>query len=176
MASPYIGEIRMFGGTFAPVGYAICQGQLLPISQYQALFAILGTTYGGDGVSTFGLPDLRGRGPVHAGQGPGLSPRTPGEQTGVENTTLTVGNLPAHNHLISASTNAADQNSPAGAICAAAQDQSGGTQEYTKTASNTAMLNTAVSIAGGSQPFEILQPLTCINFIIALEGVFPSRN
>jgi microcystin-dependent protein len=167
----------MFGGNFAPVGWFLCQGQLLPISQYQALFAILGTTYGGDGVSTFALPDLRCRAPLNQGQGLGLSAYTPGEKTGVENVTLLMNQLPAHTHLVNASTNPADQGSPAGGIYAVESDSAqGAVAAYTKTAANTTMAPNAMSIAGGSQPFEILQPLLSVTFIIAFTGIFPSRN
>lgn len=177
MSTPILGEIRMFAGNFAPRGWALCNGQLMAISQNTALFSILGTTYGGNGQTTFALPDLRGRVPVHAGQGPGLSPYVLGEQTGTENVTLLSTQMPTHTHLVNASTNGADQGSPAAAILAAPLDGSGSpTAGYTKTAANTQMAPTAIGMAGGNQPFSVLQPLTCVNFIIALEGIFPSRN
>jgi microcystin-dependent protein len=177
MAEPYLGEIRMFAGNFAPRGWALCQGQLLAIAQNTALFAILGTTYGGNGVNTFALPDLRGRIPLNWGQGPGLSSYVIGEMTGTENVTLLQTNMPAHNHLINASTNAADQTSPAQAIPALASDsQQGAVLAYTKTAANTTMAPNAVSVAGSSIPVSIIQPILCVTFIIALEGIFPSRN
>jgi microcystin-dependent protein len=167
----------MFGGNFAPSGWALCAGQLMSIAQNQALFAILGTTYGGDGVQTFALPDLRGRGPVHQGQGPGLSNYVIGELTGVENVTLISTQLPQHNHLVNASTAAADQGSPAAAICAVPQDSvpAAGT-EYTKNAADTTLAANAMAPAGGNLPFPVLQPLLCVTFIIALNGIFPSRN
>jgi microcystin-dependent protein len=166
----------MFGGNFAPSGWQLCNGQLLSIAQNQALFAILGTTYGGDGVQTFALPDLRGRGPLHQGQGLGLSSYVIGEVTGVENVTLISNQLPGHNHVLNASTVAADQGSPAAAICAAPQDGGGAGTEYTKGASNTTMAPNALAPAGGNLPFPVVQPLLCVSFIIALNGIFPSRN
>ena len=177
MSDQYIGEIRMFGGNFAINGWAMCNGQLLSISQNTALFSILGTTYGGDGVQTFGLPDLRGRVAVNQGQGPGLSSYVPGEITGTESVTLQQNQLPIHTHVVNASTNSADQASPAGAIWAAPLDgnQNAGTG-YTKTASNTTMAPNALGTAGGGQPVEILQPLLCVTFLIALVGIFPTRN
>jgi microcystin-dependent protein len=148
----------------------------MAISQNQALFAILGTTYGGDGVQTFALPDLRGRGAVHQGQGLGLSNYVIGEVTGAENRTLLTNNLPAHTHLVNASTVAADQASPAAAISAAPQDGGGAATEYTKTAANATLAANALAPAGSSLPFSVLQPLLCVSFIIALNGIFPSRN
>jgi len=165
----------MFGGNFAPYGWALCNGQLMSIAQNQALFAIVGTTYGGDGVTTFALPDLRGRGPVHQGQGLGLSNYVLGEVIGSENVTLLSTNLPMHTHLVNASTAAADLGSPAAAISAAPQDAGPG-GEYTKTAANTTLAPNALAPAGGNLPFSVSQPLLCVSFIIALNGIFPSRN
>jgi len=177
MSEPYLGEIRLFAGNFAPRGWALCNGQLLAISQNTALFSILGTQYGGNGTTTFSLPDLRGRIPVNQGQGPGLSPYTVGEQIGTENVTLLSTQMPAHTHLISATTAQADLGSPAGAILAAPVDSTGNPSAgYTKTAANTQMAQNAVGIAGGSQPFSIIQPILAVTFIIALQGIFPSRN
>jgi microcystin-dependent protein len=177
MAEPFLGEIRIFAGNFAPRGWALCNGQILAISQNTALFSLLGTFYGGNGTSTFALPDLRGRLAVNQGQGPGLSSYTIGEQTGTESVTLLTTNMPAHTHLINASTGAADLGSPAGAVLAVPYDSTGvaGTG-YTKTPANTQMAPNAVGLAGGSQPFSILQPLLAVTFIIALQGIFPSRN
>lgn len=177
MSEPFLGEIRMFAGNFAPRGWALCNGQLLSIAQNTALFSILGTTYGGNGQTTFGLPDLRGRLPVSQGQGPGLSMYSLGEITGTENVTLLQTNMPMHNHVINASTNNADQNSPAGAILAQDVDSTGtNAQGYTKTTANTTMAPTALSMAGGNVPVSIVQPILVVNFIIALVGVYPSRN
>lgn len=172
MSEPFIAQIMMFGGNFAPRGWALCNGQLLPIAQNTALFSLLGTTFGGNGQTTFALPDLRGRVPIHPGQGPGLSSYDLGQQSGVENTTLTVNQMPAHSHTatLRASTQPANDTLPTGNYLA-----DGGAYQ---TATNTTMNANAVTggIAGGSQPFSILQPYTCVNFIIALEGIFPSRN
>ncbi|HEV2446954.1 MAG TPA: tail fiber protein, partial [Candidatus Sulfopaludibacter sp.] len=147
------------------------------ISQNAALFSILGTYYGGNGTTNFALPDLRGRGPLHQGQGSGLSPYSIGEQTGVEAVTLLGSQLPAHTHVANASTNPADQNSPAGAVWAALLDATpaAGTS-FTKTAANTTMAPNAVATAGSGQPVGVIQPYLCVSFIIALVGIFPSRN
>ncbi len=171
MASPYIGEIRMFGGSFAPLGYAFCNGQLLAISQYDALYALLGTTYGGDGQTSFGLPDLRGRVPVHQGSGAGLSSRTIGERAGNESVTLISSQFPAHSHTVIATTNPATTVSPANAIFAASPAPA-----YVAPASQVALSPTAIGSAGGSQPHDNMMPYACINFIIALEGFFPPRS
>jgi microcystin-dependent protein len=166
----------MFAGNFAPAGWATCDGQLLPISQNAALFSVLGTMYGGDGVRTFALPDLRGRVPLHQGQGPGLSPYVPGEQAGVQAVSLTANQMPSHTHAVNASSNSADQPSPAAGVWASPLDSTGaGGTGYTKTAPNTTMAPNAIAPAGGSQPVPVLQPLLCVTFIIALSGVFPSR-
>lgn len=172
---PFIGEIKMFGGNFAPRGFAFCDGQLLSISQNTALFAILGTTYGGDGRTTFGLPDLRGRVPVHAGTGPGLSSYRIGQKGGTETTTITVANLPAHSHPYAAPAVSEDGNTsvPTGAV-------PGGTKvldkEYSTEAPNTTMKSGAVGNTGGNQAIDNVQPYGTINYIIALVGIFPSRS
>jgi len=180
MAEAYLGEIRMFGGNFAPKGWATCDGQLLSISQNTALFAILGTTYGGNGQSTFALPDLRGRRPVHQGQGPGLSSYTLGEMGGTENATLTTQNMPAHNHTAApACTNAAaTQANPGGNILAIVQDSNpaAGLGYIAPNTTNATMAPFATGLTGNNTPFSILDPFLCVNFIICLEGIFPSRN
>lgn len=173
MAEPFIGSIVLFCGNFAPKGWATCDGQLLSIAQNSALFSILGTTFGGDGRTTFALPDLRGRVPLHPGSGPGLSPYTLGQSIGVENVTLLAGQMPAHNHAVAApcSDGAPSTPSPVGAV-AANQDQ---TPFYA--ASGTAAMAPGTSTTvGGSQPHENRQPVLAINFIIALEGIYPSRS
>ncbi|MEP0264115.1 tail fiber protein [Dokdonia sp.] len=169
---PFLAEITMFGGNFAPRGWAFCNGQLLPINQNSALFSLLGTTYGGDGRTTFALPDLRGRVAIHPGHGPGLSNYSLGERGGKEAEILTVANLPSHNHGVSISVaDDANTDDPEGAFLGA------GTTIYNtaKTGNNTlagaASLNT-----GSNQAFSILQPFNTVNYIIALQGVFPSRN
>ncbi len=184
MSEPFLGEIIMFAGNFAPRGWALCQGQILSIAQNTALFSILGTTYGGNGQTTFALPDLRGRVPVGQGQGPGLSSYTLGEVTGTESTTLLSNNLPTIPinvpvaGTMKCSAEDADNARPNGRVLATATQgvvYAGASDGSTMLAGS--VTGTATGTAGGSsQPFPILQPLLCINFIIALEGIFPSRN
>src|SRR5437763_6086070 len=174
MASPFIGQIVLFAGNFAPRGWALCHGQLLAISQNTALFSILGTTYGGNGQTTFALPDFRGRVPVGPGQGPGLSDYDLGEQTGTEAVTLLVAEIPSHNHQANCTNNTADEASPGGHIWAT--DASGVTGEYSTGSPSTTMGAAAIAPTGGNQPHTNIQPVLCVNFIIALEGIFPSRN
>lgn len=178
MAEAFLGEIRMFGGNFAPKGWATCDGQLLSISQNTALFAILGTTYGGNGQTTFALPDLRGRRPVHQGQGPGLSSYTLGEMAGVESATLTISNMPAHNHLVNCANATATQPNPGGNVCAQEFDSTGtaGNGYLTPDKINAQMAPNTITTSGSNVPFPILDPFLCVNFIICLEGIFPSRN
>jgi microcystin-dependent protein len=179
MASqPYLGAIFIFAGNFAPRGYQLCQGQLLAISQNAALFSILGTTYGGNGVSTFGLPDLRGRAPIGAGAGPGLSTIVEGEAAGVENVSILVSNMPAHNHLINASNAGGGLASPQNAFLAQPLDANQGptTTYNTAVAPAVTMAPTSVSVTGSNIPLNIQNPYLGINYIIAMEGLFPSRN
>jgi microcystin-dependent protein len=171
MTQPFLGEIRMFGGNFAPRGNAMCNGQLLAISQNTALFSLLGTFYGGDGKTTFALPDLRGRSPMHQGQGPGLSQRDIGEVAGEENVTLLSTEMPSHTHQVMAVGSAGNNTSPAGNSWASST-----TRPYSNQAPNTTMAPQALSIAGGSQPHNNLQPFLVVTFIIALQGIFPARN
>jgi microcystin-dependent protein len=171
----FIGEIRMFAGNFAPRSWALCNGQLLPIAQNQALFSILGTTYGGDGRTTFALPDLRGRVPISAGQGPGLTDKRLGQQGGQETVTLNANQMPVHNHsaVINADSSVATSDQPRGALPAR---NAAATPQYGENA--TATLNTAtvtVNNAGGSQPHENMPPYTTVNYIICTQGIFPSR-
>ena len=167
MSTPYVGEIRVFGGNFAPVGWLLCQGQLLPIAQYDVLFNLIGTTYGGDGQNTFGLPNLASRIPYHQGAGYVL-----GQLGGVEQVTLTQQQLPVHTHAANASTANGDQAGPAGNVWAA-----GTLSGYTSTQpANVTMNPAALSAAGGSQPHENMPPFLCLNFIIATEGIYPSPN
>jgi microcystin-dependent protein len=173
MGEPYIGEIRMFGGNFPPAGWAFCNGALMPISENDALFTLIGTTYGGDGQETFGLPDLQGRVPVHAGQGPGLSQNYQlGEKGGVESVTLTAQQVPVHTHAFVASVAAAASNAPAGQVVA----QSAQRAIYTVDATTTNLAASAVSPVGGSQPHDNMAPYLCISFIISLFGVFPQQS
>jgi microcystin-dependent protein len=180
---PYLGNVTVFAGNFAPRAWMFCQGQLLAIAQYDALFALLGTTYGGDGQTTFALPDLRSRTANHAGQGTGLSSYMLGEMGGTENTTLLSINMPVHNHSIltltavqPASTAATSGvNTPANAFPAS------GAQLYENVSPTGEMMGSYTSvgstpIAGSSQPVSLIQPYLAMNYIIAVEGIFPSRN
>ena len=160
----------MFGGNFAPQGWAFCGGQLMAISQNEALFALIGTTYGGDGQNTFALPDLRGRVPNHMGTLAGGSNYVIGQSGGVEAVTLSTGQLPAHAHLVEASPNAGSQAGPGGALLA------GGVSMYSSSAPNVSLAPAAVQATGGGQPHSNFQPYLCVAFIISLFGVFPSRN
>ena len=171
MTTPFIGSIKMFGGNFAPRNYAFCAGQLIPISQNDALFALIGTTYGGDGQNTFALPDLRGRTPIHRGTGPSGTTYLMGEVVGSETVTLTGTQLPAHTHVLGANSGPGNLPGPTGGVWA----QSSGSQNYGPTV-DTPMSSSAVGIAGGSQPHDNMQPFLAINFIIALFGIFPSQN
>jgi microcystin-dependent protein len=172
MATPYIGEIRMFGGTFAPVDWALCNGQLMPINQNPALFNLIGTTYGGDGQNTFGLPDLQGRVPVHQGQGTGLSNYVLGQKAGAETVTLTLAQLASHTHqAIGSSASSGLQNNPAGNTWAVNTDQSFGPG----TSANARMNTASTGNTGNSQPHDNMDPFLAITFIIALNGVYPSQ-
>ncbi|HEX8173536.1 MAG TPA: tail fiber protein [Pyrinomonadaceae bacterium] len=167
MAQPYVGEIRMFAGNFAPAGWLFCEGQLLPISENETLFNIIGTTYGGDGQSTFGLPDLRGRLPLHQGNGFIL-----GESGGVEEVTLTTQQIPIHSHPMLGTTSIANDASCANNLMA----QSNTFDPYQSSDPTTPMATQAISVVGGSQPHTNFQPYLCINFIISLFGLYPSPN
>ncbi len=178
---PFIGEVSMFAGTFAPRGWALCNGQLLSISQYTALFSLLGTTYGGDGRTTFALPDLRGRVPVHAGQGPGLSNYRLGQRGGVEAVTLNANQMPSHNHAYSptATSSTATTADPQNARLATTPQNAAGVQTYstdTDVNAHVTMTSDSTANTGGSQAHTNIQPFTTINYIIALQGIFPSRN
>jgi len=172
MSEPFVGEIRMFAGNFAPRGWAFCDGQLLAVSQNDALFSLLGTIYGGDGRTTFGLPDMRGRIPNHAGSGPGLSPRRLGAKLGTENETLTTNQLPSHSHVFQASTAAGTQSSNNGQYLAS----SANVRVFRPAGANSTLLNTSVNNTGGSRSHSNLMPFLCVNFIISLFGIYPSRN
>jgi microcystin-dependent protein len=175
---PFVGQIMMVGFNFAPVGWALCNGQLLSISQNAALFSLIGTYYGGNGVSTFALPNLQGRVPIHQGQSPGTSNYVIGQVGGVENTTLLVNNMPVHNHSANGNSGPGASGSPIGNVWAEVND--GGRTPVVSPAyapaSTGQMASSAIGMAGGSQPFSILQPYLCVNFIIALVGIFPSRG
>jgi microcystin-dependent protein len=164
MAQPYVGEIRMFAGNFAPAGWFFCEGQLLPISEYETLFNLIGTTYGGDGQSTFALPDLRGRLPIHQG-----SSHVLGEMAGVEGVTLTNSQIPSHTHGLMASTSPGVTGTPAGQVLAVGHERA-----YTDNVSAVTLATGIVSAAGGSQPHTNFMPYLCVNFIISMFGIFPS--
>lgn len=166
MAQPYVGEIRMFAGNFAPAGWEFCEGQLLPISENETLFQLIGTTYGGDGQSTFALPDLRGRIPIHQGNGFILA-----ETGGAEEITLTVSQIPAHSHPLLASANVASDPNPQNHILANARP---GDDFYLEDVPGVNLAPNSISPVGGSQPHTNFQPYLCINFIISLFGIFPS--
>lgn len=178
MSEPYVGEIRMFAGNFSPRGWAYCDGQLLAVSQNDALFSLLGTIYGGDGRTTFGLPDMRGRLPVHNGQGPGLSDRRLGGKGGAEKETLVSNQIPSHNHAFMASGQPAMEISPTGRVLAKTPADAGD-NFYAPPADPSLQVNLlhgVVGRAGGTQSHTNLMPFLCVNFIIALFGVYPSRH
>ncbi len=173
MSDPFLAEVRIFSGNFPPVGWAFCNGQILPLSQNTALFSLLGTTYGGDGRSTFGLPDLMGRAPMHPGQGPGLSDHVLGEMGGSSAETLILAELPSHTHKMKYNnTVAGDSNSPAGKLLA---------KSIVPVASVFSSSPPAIAIgsstaAGGSQPHNNMQPYLGLSYIIALQGIYPPRS
>lgn len=166
---PFLGEIMMFGGNFAPRGWALCNGQLLPIAQNTALFSLLGTNYGGDGRSTFGLPNLQGRAPMFYGTGPGLSAYQIGEMSGVESVTLGVNAIPSHTHTMQGTGDDDQSASPIGAVAGR------GESPLYRSAPDTDFAPDALAVAGGSQPHNNMQPFLTVTFVIALQGLFPSR-
>lgn len=174
MSEPFVGEIRMFAGNFSPRGWGFCDGQLLAVSQNDALFSLLGTIYGGDGRTTFGLPDMRGRLPIHQGTGPGLSPRPLGSKSGAENETLTVNQMPSHQHDFVASRASASTQVPTGAVVG---DSSAANLLYLSSNDVNQSFNPAsITDTGGSRPHTNLMPALCLNYIIALFGIYPSRQ
>ena len=166
MAQPYVGEIRMFAGNFAPAGWQFCEGQFLPISENDTLFQLIGTTYGGDGVSTFALPDLRGRVPVHFGQSILL-----GEKAGQENHTLISTEMPEHTHQMVASNLPPNRESATNNFMSGSSNNS-----FTNSAASTTLNPQSVTAVGGSQPHNNMQPFLTLNFIIALQGIYPSQT
>ena len=172
MSEPFVGEIRMFAGNFAPRGWAFCDGQLLAVSQNDALFSLLGTIYGGDGRTTFGLPDMRGRIPIHAGHGPGLSERRLGAKGGAEQVTLTVNQMPSHGHPARADTAIGTEANPSGNVTAT----STAVDIYFDGTANSNMSSEAITHVGGSRSHTNLMPYLCVHFIIALFGNYPSRH
>lgn len=171
MSDCYVGEIRMFAGTFAPQDWAFCNGALLPIDGNETLFTLIGTTYGGDGQSTFGLPDLTGRIPVHGGQGPGLTNRAVGQSGGVESVTLSPDQIPAHTHALTGSTSPATSTSPTNAVWGTWNDA-----QYSVAPPDTLLAPDVLAPAGGSQPHDNMPPFVAVSFIIAMNGIFPSQN
>jgi len=174
MASPFLAQIMIFAGNFAPRGWAFCDGQILPIAQNTALFSLLGTTYGGNGQTTFALPDLRGRMAVHPGQGPGLSSYDLGQVGGFESHTLLVTEMPAHSHTLAATTTDGNSQTPDGTLLA--KDTLGGTTGYSTAAPNSNMAAASIGPAGAGAAHNNLPPFLCLTYVIALQGVFPSRN
>lgn len=171
MSEPYLGEVKLVPYNFAPLGWAFCAGQLMPISQNQALFALLGTNYGGDGQTTFALPDLRGRAAIHVGQGLGLSTYSQGQHGGVESVTLTSGQLPSHRHPVAVSASLGNHSDPTGEHLATSPLGLG----FVYTGSPNAIMGADTSATGGGQPHENRQPYLVLSYIIALEGIFPPR-
>lgn len=172
MSEPFIGEIKMFAGSFAPAGWALCNGQLLAISEYDTLFNLIGTTYGGDGQQDFALPDLQGRVPIHLGQGPGLSQTYQiGEKAGVEQVTLSTQHIPIHSHVPLASSAAGTSDTPAGGVWAASS-----AKQFIVATPNATMAPLDSGTAGGSQPHDNMLPYQTINFIISLFGIFPTQT
>ena len=174
MGQPYVGEIRMFAGSFAPAGWMTCEGQILPISENETLFQLIGTTYGGDGQETFALPNLASRVPIHMGTGGGATYQI-GEAAGTESVTLTAQQIPVHSHPAIAATTG-QVASPNNAVLATATSSQPGVKLYSTNPPNTTMNAASVSIAGGSQPHENTQPFLAFNFIISLFGIFPSQT
>jgi microcystin-dependent protein len=173
VSQPYVGEIRMFAGSFAPAGWMLCQGQLLPISENEVLFNLIGTTYGGDGQETFALPDLQGRMPVHAGTGPGISQTYQlGEKDGVESVTLSVQQIPIHTHTWLGSADIATDALPTNDVIGASSI----VKPWGQQAPDGTLAANTIQPIGGSQPHENMMPFLCINFIISLFGIFPTQN
>ncbi|MGB0561977.1 MAG: phage tail protein [Spirulinaceae cyanobacterium] len=174
MSEPFLGQIQPFAFNFAPRGWAMCNGQLLPIAQNTALFSLIGTIYGGDGRTTFALPDLRGRTALHQGNGPGLSNRTIGSKGGEERVTLNITEIPSHGHSARAQNGGGNAASPQNAVWA--EDQIVGAQPYSTTAPNISMSGNAIGDTGGGQPHDNMQPFLVITYCIALIGIYPSRS
>jgi len=175
MSQPFVGQIISVGFTFAPVGWQLCDGSLLPIDQYQALYTLIGTTYGGDGVNNFGVPDLRGRAPLGVGQGTGLPPYVQGQRAGSESVTLIANQIGAHSHNLNASTTNGSAINP-GTTLALGQNPVSQVPVYGPPPSTTSLAPTAIGNAGGSVPHENRQPYLTISYIIALYGVFPTQG
>lgn len=177
MADQFVGEIRIVGFNFAPTGWALCNGQLMPISQNTALFSLLGTTYGGDGKTTFALPNLQGMAPLQAGQGPGLSLYDLGQSGGESSVTLLTSEMPIHNHVVSARSGSGDVDNPSAATWCSAHVGKTPLNMYSATVGSGPVMNAvAIGPAGGNLPHNNMPPYLTINFIIALQGIFPPRS
>ena len=175
MSNPFVGEMRVFGFNFPPRGWALCNGQLLPINQNQALFSLLGTTYGGNGTTTFALPNLQSRVAASFGNGPSLSPMTQGQTGGLENVTITTSTFPQHTHAVAATTSVANKRPPGGKYFAA--DNASIADFYRAPTTPVALDSRSLStVSGGSQAHNNMQPYTVLSYCIALQGIFPSRN
>lgn len=177
MSDAYFGEIRMFAGNFAPLHWAYCHGQLLPVIGNEALYSLIGNSWGGDGINNFALPDLRGRIPVNCGQGPGLTPRVMGQRYGSETATLTLSQVPSHNHPIMASTDAGTASSPVGAVLA--RGATANDKPYGATSDPEKLRDfsgDAVASSGAGYPHDNLMPTLCLSFIICVQGLYPSRS
>ncbi len=174
--NPFVAEIRIFAGNFAPVGWAFCDGQLLSISQNTALFSLLGTSYGGDGISNFGLPNLQGMAPMNFGQGPGLSLRDLGDTGGETGVTVLTSQIASHTHGLQGSSNAGDQSTPGNTVFAEAKKQKLATKLYASTAGTSPVSGTTLTPTGGNQPHNNMPPYLVFTFIIALVGVYPTRS
>jgi len=172
MPEPYVGEIRMFAGKFAPAGWMFCNGATVPISEYDMLFALIGTTYGGDGVTSFNLPNLASRAPIHMGTGPDGTSYPIGDMVGEEQVTLTMPQMPTHTHALIATTNPATDESPANDVLAASKIAN----MYIQDSPDGALYGPTVGMSGGMQPHQNMQPFLAINFIISLAGIFPSKD
>jgi microcystin-dependent protein len=172
-ATPYLGNIMLFAGNFAPLGWVLCNGQLLSVANESALFALLGTTYGGDGQNTFGVPDLRSRVPIHQGQGSGLSNYVIGQQAGTETVTLTSNQMPQHTHTVAVSSNTATTGTPSASVTLGVA----AVEMYIADTPDGAMNPQSISLAyAGPQPHDNIQPYLALNYVIATQGIFPSRN
>lgn len=169
---PYIGNIMLFAGNFAPRGWVFCDGRLLSIANDTALYALLGTTYGGDGITTFAVPDLRSRVPIHQGTGPGLSNYVIGQQSGTETVTLLNTQIPIHTHPVAVSSSAASTGTPSSSVTLGVA----AAEIYIADTADGVMNAQSISVAGGSQPHDNLQPYLALNYVIAIDGIFPSQN